>query len=54
MAFIILRHDIHGIWTVELIEFRSILSLKSPTELLDEYVVAITGKFRIHPLRKPF
>lgn len=54
MAFIILRYDIHGIRTVELIEFRAILSLKLPAELLDEYVVAITSELRIQSLRKPF
>ena len=53
MAFAILRHDIHGIWTVELIQFFTILCLKLPAELFDKYLVAIIGDFRMQTLGKP-
>ena len=53
MAFVILCYDVHGIWTVELIQFRAILGSKFPAKLFDEYLVAIAGNLRIQPLRKP-
>lgn len=53
MAFVILCYNVHGIRTVELIQFRVILGSKFPAKLFDEYLVTIAGNLRIQPLRKP-